>query len=197
MPVSTAIVHCPSCKKTFKTRSRLNVHIALAPNCKWVRTMCSCQNDVEMRDYRELGDQDDDHLGNRDGGDVDEAELDEIEVLQHKAGSPSRASAGLSHQAKRNDYGDPILVVERHPEAGRVLRCDVATHATYMRTCRDLQSEDNQYHPFLDEGDYEVARWAIEQGPSQNALTDFLSIDKASALQLHLCLILTSMLGDQ
>ncbi|KAG1732170.1 hypothetical protein EDD22DRAFT_960408 [Suillus occidentalis] len=109
-----------------------------------------------MRDYRELGDQDDDHLGNQDGGDVDEAELDEIEVLQHKAGSPSRASAGLSHQAKRNDCGDPILVVERHPEAGRVLRCDVATHATYMRTCRDLQSEVNQYHPFLDEGDYEV-----------------------------------------
>jgi hypothetical protein len=59
---------------------------------------------------------DDDHLGNQDGGDVDEAELDEIEVLQHKAGSPSRASAGLSHQAKCNDCGDPILVVERYPE---------------------------------------------------------------------------------
>ncbi|KAG1722588.1 uncharacterized protein EDB91DRAFT_1063867, partial [Suillus paluster] len=43
-------------------------------------------------------------------------------------------------------------------------------------------SEDNQYHPFLDEGDYKVARWAIEQGPNQNALTDFLSIDEVSAL---------------
>ncbi|KAG1739500.1 hypothetical protein EDD22DRAFT_982278 [Suillus occidentalis] len=117
--------------------------------------MCNPQNDVEMRDYHELGDQDDDHLRNQDGSNVDEAELDEIEVLQHKAGSPSHASAGLSHQAKCNDCRDPILIVEKHPEAG-------------------------QYHPFLDESDYEIARWAIEQGPSQNALTDFLSIDKVT-----------------
>ncbi|KAG1743582.1 uncharacterized protein EDB91DRAFT_1080985 [Suillus paluster] len=140
--------------------------------------MCNPQNDIEMRDYCELSDQDDDHLGNQDGGDVDEAELGEIEDSQHKAGSPSRTSAGLPHRAMRNDCGDPILIVERHPEAGRVLRCDDATHATYMWTCHDLQSKDNQYHPFLDEGDYKVARWAIKQGPNQNALTDFLSIDE-------------------
>ncbi|KAG1743579.1 uncharacterized protein EDB91DRAFT_1247079 [Suillus paluster] len=179
--MSTTTVHCPSCKRTFKTRSHFNAHIALAPNCKWVRTMCNPQNDIEMRDYCELSDQDDDHLGNQDGGDVDEAELGEIEDSQHKAGSPSRTSAGLPHRAMRNDCGDPILIVERHPEAGRVLRCDDATHATYMWTCHDLQSKDNQYHPFLDEGDYKVARWAIKQGPNQNALTDFLSIDEENS----------------
>ncbi|KAG1850411.1 hypothetical protein F4604DRAFT_1592867, partial [Suillus subluteus] len=85
------------------------------------------------------------------------------------------------HQAMHNDCGDPILVVERHPEAGQVLQCDDATHATYMWACHDLQSEDNQYHPFLNEGDYKVARWAIKQGPSQNTLTDFLSINEVNS----------------
>ncbi|KAG1748851.1 uncharacterized protein EDB91DRAFT_1078990 [Suillus paluster] len=80
--------------------------------------MCNPQNDVEMRDYRELSDRYDDHLGNQDGGDVDEAELGEIEDLRHKAGLPSHTSAGLPHRAMCNDCGDPILVVERHPEAG-------------------------------------------------------------------------------
>ncbi|KAG1748863.1 uncharacterized protein EDB91DRAFT_1244675 [Suillus paluster] len=151
--MSTTTIHCPSCKRTFKTHSHLNAHIALAPNCKWVQTMCNPQNDVEMRDYRELSDQD--------GGDVDEAELGEIEDLRHKAGLPSHTSVGLPHRAMCNDCGDPILVVERHPEAGWVLQCDDATDATYTRTCCDLQSEDNQYHPFLNE--------------------DFLSIDKVNS----------------
>ena len=42
--------------------------------------------------------------------------------------------------------------------------------------------EKNQYHPFLTKGDYEVARWAMERGPGQNALTDLLSIDGVRAI---------------
>ncbi|KAG1893739.1 uncharacterized protein F5891DRAFT_962498 [Suillus fuscotomentosus] len=84
----------------------------------------------------------------------------------------------VPNEATCNGCEDTILAVDTFPEAGRVLRIDDAAHVTYTRTSRDCQAEDNPYYPFLSECDYEIARWAIQQGPSQNAFSNFLSIDQ-------------------
>ncbi|KAG1717433.1 hypothetical protein EDD22DRAFT_856151 [Suillus occidentalis] len=128
--MATTIIHCPSCKKIFKTHSRLNAHTALAPNCKWIRTMCDVENEVEMKDYRELSDREDDHMGNQD---ADTAAF-EVEEAQQQARSPLQPHVMVPNEATRNGREDAILAVDTFPEAGRVLRIDDAAHATYTRT---------------------------------------------------------------
>ncbi|KAG2058976.1 hypothetical protein BDR06DRAFT_968424 [Suillus hirtellus] len=161
--MATTIIHCPSCKKIFKTCSRLNVHTALAPNCKWIRTMCDVENEVEMKDYRELSDGEDDHMGNQD---VD-ATAFEVEEVQQQARSPLQPSAMVPNEATCNGCEDAILAVDTFPEAGRVLRIDDAAHVTYTRTSHDCQAEDNPYYPFLS-----------ESRAKSKCLLEFLSIDQ-------------------
>ncbi|KAG0697882.1 hypothetical protein DFH29DRAFT_1003370 [Suillus ampliporus] len=162
--MATIIIHYPSCKNIFKTRSCLNAHTALAPNCKWVQMMCDAENEVKMKDYQELSDQEDDHMGNQDV-DAAAAEVEEPHAMQ-------------PNEAMCNDHEDAILAVDKFPEAGQVLWIDDAAHATYTQTCCDLQTEDSLCYPFLSECDYEIAQWAIQQGPSQNAFSNFLSINQ-------------------
>jgi hypothetical protein len=138
--------------------------------------MCDVENEVEMKDYRELSDGEDDHMGNQDA----DAAAFEVEEAQQQARSPLQPSAMVPNEATCNGREDAILAVDTFPEAGRVLRIDDAAHVTYTRTSRDCQAEDNPYYPFLSECDYEIARWAIQQGPSQNAFSNFLSIDQVS-----------------
>lgn len=143
------------------------------------------ENEVEMRDYWELNDQEDDHMGNQDADDdAATAEFARVEEVQQLAGSPLQPYASLPNEATHDDLGDPVLV-EKLPEAGRVLRINDTAHPTYTRTCRDLHAEDILYHPFISECDYEIARWAVQQGPSQNAFSNFLSIDKVSTQKRH------------
>ncbi|KAG1721614.1 hypothetical protein EDB19DRAFT_1898301 [Suillus lakei] len=125
--MATTIIHCPSCKKIFKTRSRLNAHTALAPNCKWIRTMCDVENEVEMKDYRELSDWEDDHMGNQDA----DAAAFEVEEAQQQARSPLQPSAMVPNEATCNGREDAILAVDTFPEAGRVLQIDDAAHVKH------------------------------------------------------------------
>jgi len=134
-----------------------------------------------MKDYRELSDQEDDHLGNQDVG---FSYGSDVLGVDGPAGveSSQYSRAAPPCEASNNECEDSVLIVEAYPEAGRVLRYNAATHAMFSRTCPDLETEQNQYHPFLTKGDYEVARWAMERGPGQNALTDLLSIDGVRAI---------------
>ncbi|KAG2156833.1 uncharacterized protein EDB93DRAFT_1101256 [Suillus bovinus] len=134
--------------------------------------MYNDENEVVMRDYWELNNQEDDHIGNQDDDTTIAARVAEVQ----------EPYASLANEASHNDLEDPILAVEKFPEAGRVLRINDTTHPTYTRTCCDLHMEDNPYHPFISECDYEIARWAIQQGPSQNAFSNFLSIDGISGI---------------
>jgi hypothetical protein len=138
--------------------------------------MCDVENEVEMKDYRELSDREDDHMGNQDA----DAAAFEVEEAQQQARSPLQPHVMVPNEATRNGREDAILAVDTFPEAGRVLRIDDAAHATYTWTSRDYQAEDNPHYPFSSECDYEIARWAIQQGPSQNAFSKFLSIDQVS-----------------
>lgn len=137
-------------------------------------------NEVEMRDYWELSDKEDDHIGNQDTDDIAAAEFTEVEEAQQQTGSPLPPDARLPNESTRNDPEHPILAVDKFPGAGRVLRIDHTAHTTYTQTCHNSQAEDNPYHPFVSECDYKIARWAIQQGPSQNAFSNFLSIDEVS-----------------
>ncbi|KAG1884751.1 hypothetical protein F4604DRAFT_1878691 [Suillus subluteus] len=146
--------------------------------------MYNDENEVEMRDYRELSDQEGDHIGNQDADDAPAADFAEVEEVQQRGGSPLQPCARLPNEAAHDDHEEPILAIDKFPEAGRVMQIDDAAHATYTRACPDLQTEHNLYHPFVSQCDYEIAWWAIQQGPSQNAFSNFLSIDE-NARALH------------
>lgn len=187
----STILCCPSCKKTFKTHSCLTRHTARAPSCKWVRHRHHHPGEVEMRDYRELSDQEDDHLGNQDLGTVGELgdlEKDEFAEVEESTYTSSLSTHAIPHEAPNDDSEDPILTIETYPGAGQILRYDSDTHATYTRTRPNLETEGNHYYPFLNEGDYEIARWAMEQGPGQNSLTDLLSINQVKAADTSSCI---------
>jgi hypothetical protein len=172
---ATTIQCCPSCKKTFKARSRLVRHTARAPSCKWVHDGRT-QDEVEMRDYQELSDREEDHLGNQDADESDGLGADEFAGVDESQPLLS-PHATLPREASHNGCEDSVLIVEAYPGAGRVLGYDTTTHTACSQTSYDLETEGNPYHPFLNKGDYEVARWAVERGLGQNAFTDLLSID--------------------
>lgn len=143
--------------------------------------------EVEMRDYREMSDHDDDHLGNQDPGtvgglgDLEKDEFAEVEESTYTASLSSGTPHAIPHEALNDGSEDPILAIETYPDAGQILRYDSDIHATYTRTRPNLETEGNHYYPFLNECDYEIARWAMEQGPGQNSFMDLLSIDQVKA----------------
>ncbi|KAG2070481.1 hypothetical protein BDR04DRAFT_1155513 [Suillus decipiens] len=136
--------------------------------------MCDIESEVEMKDYQELSDQEDDHTGNQD---ADTAAF-EVEEVQQQAHSPLQPHVMVPNEAMCNGHEDAILAVDTFPEAGQVLQIDDAAHVTYTQTSSDCQAKDNPYYPCLSECDYEIAQWAIQQRPSQNAFSNFLSIDQ-------------------
>jgi hypothetical protein len=61
------------------------------------------ENEVEMSYYRELSDQEGDHIGNQDADDASATEFAEVEEAQQRAGSSLRPYAGLPNDAARDD----------------------------------------------------------------------------------------------
>jgi hypothetical protein len=135
-------------------------------------------DEVEMRDYQELSDREEDHLGNQDADESDGLGADKFAQAGVDESQPLPSPhATLPRETSHNGCEDSILIVEAYPGAGRVLGYDTTTDTAYSRTSYDLETEGNPYRPFLNKGEYEVARWAMERELGQNAFTDLLSID--------------------
>ena len=52
-------------------------------------------------------------------------------------------------------------------------------HLAYAQYSRDIQMEDvpNEWAPFSNRTDWEIARWSKLRGPSSTALSELLKID--------------------
>jgi hypothetical protein len=76
-----------------------------------------------------------------------------------------------------DELDSEVVYYKEFPNAGKVYRTDGEAHCAYSKTG---QHADNPFHPFASQLDWEIARWANEDGPGQGAFTRLLNIDGVS-----------------
>ncbi|KDQ58871.1 hypothetical protein JAAARDRAFT_192452 [Jaapia argillacea MUCL 33604] len=185
---------CESCNKGFKRSSDLNRHQAQAAWCRWLIEDRQRLPPAVVPNYEELSDGEEDPLWNIDG-DVSSDPLpspDADDFVSHESLSgdnrgavdtnpsnlPPRTHTNLHTTEQRAQMeesldADPV-VITKFPDAGRVHRRDNQTHAAYQK--RATSNSNNPYYLFASKVDWEMAKWATEDGPGQAAFMRLLAI---------------------
>ena len=79
----------------------------------------------------------------------------------------------LNRQAMEDALDDEAIAFEDFPGAGRIYRKDADTYHQY----KDLGGVgENPYHPFSNEMEWEIVKWAKDTQQGETALTKLLSI---------------------
>lgn len=174
---STLNFQCISCRKFFRRPGDLESHLLQATNCLWVRDLRSTtapaptpidfhQPQTEPAAFADIPEI------------LSENDIF-IEIDKEPLPNPTPASLHNSkHHASVEESlntDDEDIYAETIANAGKVKAVNDEVHAAYTK----LQSSSGNamYAPFSDRVDYEVSRWAIEEGPTQNAFTRLLAID--------------------
>jgi hypothetical protein len=76
-----------------------------------------------------------------------------------------------------DELDSEVVYYKEFANAGKVYHTDSEVHRAYSKTGQHL---DNPFHPFASQLDWEMARWANEDGPGQAAFTRLLNIDGVS-----------------
>lgn len=118
-------------------------------------------------------------------------EEDNHNNMEDQIGPSTQANRMLRANALRTlDDNDDSRVVDVHPSAGYVIRMDDTLHNKWRSTFGDVDVDDdedvemsndfdqvsNPYMPFASELDWRIARWAVKDGPGQNAFDRLLKI---------------------
>jgi hypothetical protein len=100
---------------------------------------------------------------------------DELEDIQQDAHHDVEARIQGRSGFVRVPYPDPC--------AGRSMSHGSVDHGANMAYGAHLANDDNPYHPFNSQIEWEVARWAKVHGATSTAFTDLLSIDGVSSFR--------------
>jgi hypothetical protein len=195
---------CISCGSSFKRSGDLASHLTQASKCHWVLKKREQIQAAEIPDYREASDQESDPPAESDPSfpyeDIDMLAEDIFNETSLNDGpsSPPATNPITSRQVHVEDVPDEddphfydndarsrmedeldseVIYYQEFPNAGKVYRTDGEVHHAYSKTGQHL---DNPFHPFKSQLDWEVARWANEDGPGQAAFTRLLNIDGVS-----------------
>jgi hypothetical protein len=176
---------CISCQRTFRRLGDLHSHQRQAISCKWVITVGEVLDDGPMQMlFNGSDDEEDPDLSGEDMFE-DNPALDPYDNIQMGDNEPWHAEPPLAqppnidpslhdaaHRATVEDnLDDEPLIVKVFRGAG-----DILSYAPDGRTAyaaRTIHSA-NPYYPFVSRIDWDVAKWAKQQGPTQSAFTDFL-----------------------
>ena len=199
---------CISCGSSFKRSGDLASHLAQAVKCCWVLKKREQIQAAEIPDYREASDQESDPPAESDpsfpyedmdvlADDIfDEASPNEEPSSQSATNPVTNGQARVTIE-DMPDEDDPafhdtdarsrmedeldseIIYYQEFPNAGKVYRTDGEVHRAYSES-KMGQHLDNPFHPFASQLDWEIARWANEDGPGQAAFTRLLNIDGMS-----------------
>ena len=197
---------CISCGSSFKRSGDLASHLTQAAKCQWVLKKCKQIQAAEIPDYREASDQESDPPMELDPL----FPYDDMDVLVEDIFDEESPNEGPSSQPATNpmtngqarvtiedlpDEDDPdfhdtdtqscmedeldleVVYYQEFPNTGKVYRTNGEVHHAYSKTG---QHPDNPFHPFASQLDWEIARWANEDGPGQAAFTRLLNIDGMS-----------------
>ena len=199
---------CISCGSSFKRSGDLASHLTQAAKCQWVLKKREQIQAAEIPDYREASDQESDppmELDPQfpyDDMDVLAEDIFDEESPNEGPSSQSATNPVTNGQARVTiedlpDEDDPnfhdtdawsrmedeldseVVYYQEFPNAGKVYRTDGEVHRAYSKIVTG-QHPDNPFHPFASQLDWEIARWANEDGPGQAAFTRLLNIDGVS-----------------
>jgi len=198
---------CISCSSSFKRNGDLASHLTQAAKCHWVLKKREQIQAADIPDYREASDQESDPPAESDPffpyEDMDVLAEDIFDEESPNEGQYSRSATDpITNGQARGvtvedipDEDDPdfydtdarsrmedeldseVVYYKEFPNAGKVYRTDGEVHRAYSKTG---QHPDNPFHPFASQLDWEIARWANEDGPGQAAFTRLLNIDGVS-----------------
>lgn len=142
------------------------------------------------------GDEDYEHDGNEESEDEgDEEYEDEGGASNEPVDSVDDEDAGsLEDQSCPVDEGDEGAAFEEYyPGAGRVGK----QKRPYFRATLNekLQKDDNIYHPFLNQQEWELAKWMHESGMSMSKMDEFFQLQYVSDMSCLLYWVSNAMLG--
>ncbi|KAF8814830.1 hypothetical protein BYT27DRAFT_7056438, partial [Phlegmacium glaucopus] len=160
---------CPACQRFFKTLRGMQSHLSSARTCSWYM----------KGKLRELN-------TNLEDEDFDLSGLESVTDSFHfipaipiqplnegEAGPGPSTAERMIHRAL--DDEDDNRIVDEDSSAGLIYR-KVHSLDQDQDTAMDLGLDDNRFFPFTSELDWRVSRWAIRDGPGNNAFDRLLSI---------------------
>lgn len=191
---------CPACgKSSFKTAQGVLKHLSQAESCKWykkgkLRDLGVDVEEVEDQQPAPIFTYVDPAIGPEQPPNevVDQFNHELFDLIPtHPPSSPvlsaqSDIDGPIAGPSRMHLDDTETTFTEIYPGAGSVLR---ASEPLYQRWRREFEGDvpemaepertgtvDPTYAPFASSVDWEVARWAIEEGIGQNALNRLLAI---------------------
>lgn len=196
---------CISCGASFSRNGDLSSHLAQAAKCHWVIQKREAIEAAKSHDYRELSDGEDDPPAEMDFTipyeDMDALADDimsDVELGDTRNTGEFDTSASVGPENCRPYIEDiPDIDEPSHPDDGDRGRAEDDLDHEYVcyqdysgaGKVYDAQGHGHEafslpghqkaniYHPFSSQLDWEIARWANEDGPGQAAFTRLLEID--------------------
>ena len=178
--------------------------MAQAIRCRWVLEKREEIQAAENPDFREISDQEEDPPAESDPFiPYDQMDMFADDIFDHNEPFDEEPSSATNpgpinqhaHVDDAPDEADPefhdnnsrariedeldqeYIYFREFPGAGKVHRTDGKIHDAYSGA---MKHPENPFYPFASQLDWEIARWANEDGPGQAAFTRLLNIDGVS-----------------
>lgn len=170
---------CTACGRTFDVERYMLSHVRqstycwekLQPNLDGPRAPAPVLDDFDTLE-------DDPHIDDDIDALADELawNLDAFEATLPLRRPDLTAPAASSDSPPRSTeppprHTDQVDTIDLFPQAGKVLHRETAV---YDRWRQKHGHADNPYHPFTSKLDWEVGRWAIQEGPGASSLDRLL-----------------------
>lgn len=176
---------CSGCFSKFRLIGHLRSHQRQSKGCSDELDVLDAElpafDSVAFDDFDDLA-PDPAGLDNEDGfDDLYDGLMDEFRAKNVIASTPEPSgSSSLPPKAAQSQTLAPPaamsndIVIDVFSGAGKVIRKEASA---YDRWCKEYGSTYNPYHPFKSKLDWEVARWAKQEGPGASALDRLLKFD--------------------
>lgn len=198
---------CESCFKGFRTEGDRSSHVSQAIKCRYLLDKPIDSDDETTSHQGDIDDFDEDpNLSAGEWTPEDPFDVEEMghDFVFHEAAQPSPSpstntpTARPSHRPTASATADsseapqtplpnrraaqfmadtPPQAKTIFPSAGKVLENHEAHYKSYTKK---HGHRSNPYHPFHSKLEWEIARWAKDQGPGANAMTKLLAIPGVS-----------------
>ncbi|KAF8586710.1 hypothetical protein K439DRAFT_1614939 [Ramaria rubella] len=168
---------CKGCLRAFLRQGALLSHQKQVANCCWILEECQAQAPGAKRDFTNFETLDEDPLI--------EAEPDDFFTLMEdlepgpqtpcaEGSLPDDTMPAAHRRASVEDMVEEApAYIDSFPGAGRIYGEDTEAYHKYLE---HSQHKENVYHPFANELEWDIAKWAKDTQQGETALTKLLTV---------------------
>ncbi|KAG8942638.1 hypothetical protein FRC03_002974 [Tulasnella sp. 419] len=167
---------CPTCLQVFRKSRFLSSHVRQSLNCQWDFINSSDSGVGEMS-----SDDTTDHQSKEDESDIEDLEYTPVDdetnfqdalnlttPIEPEIVDPKIAYANAKKGKAQIEAEQPAIVKEVYKGAGKVKEVDQTAYDAW----KAQRDSTNPYRPFKNKLDWEVGKWAKQNGPTSTAVTD-------------------------